>query len=101
MTRALSLVALLSLPVAGTACTRADAASKAAPKMHVTAAEAPTYLIAGGKATAQLFVNATTGSNDVAVSIVTFSPGTCLSISYIRLVPSATLASFEFEKSSS
>lgn len=41
----------------------------------VRAGEAPSYVIAGGKGVAKLFVNATTGAKDAAVSHLTLLPG--------------------------
>ena len=47
----------------------------ASPRVVVTAAQAPTFAIAGGKGTAQLFVNATTGAHEAALTVLRLEAG--------------------------
>lgn len=76
MNRARFPVAPLLLLLTAGACTAADAAPKKSVAYLVTKNSAPAYLIAGGNGVAQLYINASTGAADVAVSTLTFAPGT-------------------------
>lgn len=76
MNRNRVFLAALLLSLTAGACTTADAAPKGEISYLVTKREAPAYLIAKGNGVAQLYVNASTGANDVAVSTLTFAPGT-------------------------
>jgi len=50
--------------------------SPSVPVKHVVKhSEAPAHLIAGGKATARLYLNATTGSSEAALTHLTLNPG--------------------------
>ena len=66
--------ALLVAAVAWLAAPTANAAP-AAPQYVVARERAPIHLIAKEKGSAQLYVNAGTGAQDVAVSVLTLGPG--------------------------
>ncbi|MEE8409233.1 MAG: cupin domain-containing protein, partial [Myxococcota bacterium] len=75
LNRTYSLTAPLLPLLATYACTAADAAPKNDVAYVVSGKDAPAYLIAGGYGIAKLYVNASTGARDVAVSILTLAPG--------------------------